>query len=590
MIKPTLLTKVLFGGLWLLLFQCHLCAQKQSWSIPVGSGKTLSFKDINPMIENLRSNLKFPLSVISDSSGIPIAILGKDDFPNYLCIQSIPYKDKILRLTNQEFDNYNVCMISDSLALITLQESETRFTFLFIVNVYTLSLYSNNSLGFLKSNGAILIKKANSLNWWLIINEFESGNFHTYEINSKNITNHSITTMGTPLIDSSFYKTISINEFNDSLEYEHFISQRRSFRHTKYAVSPARDQIGALNSEGKLVLFDFDRCSGRLCNYFLVKNDRSSSKKEDVISNMSYNNMAFSADSRFIYLSNDDTLFQCDLNKNYEFTPIFIDKKANNYLDHLYLAPDEKIYVYHSKSITGIIANDTNSKYLGIVHNPNITGFGCKYQHSGFYLQEELNYGSRTFLPDHSINDIQFSEVARTHRYTDTLYVCPTDTVRFGTFARPNIRYQWSPSDQLNSDTLATPTFTGEKTGTYRYILTVTGLPGSCWENEIASDTLWIIVREKKDTLCKHVGIEPIIPQEKLFIKVYPNPAQETVTIRCSIQGHYYLTLLDITGRKLLSFKLNLSGEHTLDVSTLPEGVYILQAGDRFSEKLVIVR
>jgi hypothetical protein len=142
--------------------------------------------------------------------------------------------------------------------------------------------------------------------------------------------------------------------------------------------------------------------------------------------------------------------------------------------------------------------------------------------------------------------------------------------------------YRWLPRTGLKNpnakQTIAKPT----QTTTY---VRSTYIPNGC---VVGTDTVFIRMIEKHVPPCTSVSRpEPVI--EKPFT-IYPNPAQKTVTIRYPVQNHYHLTLLDITGRELLSFKLNLSGEHTFDVSTLPEGVYILQAEDRLSEKLVIVR
>jgi hypothetical protein len=98
-----------------------------------------------------------------------------------------------------------------------------------------------------------------------------------------------------------------------------------------------------------------------------------------------------------------------------------------------------------------------------------------------------------------------------------------------------------------------------------------------------------VIAEQKEEHLTSRL-IQITIPPKEVDFILYPNPAQETVTIRYKVQDYRQMTLLNITGRELLSFRLNLSGEHTFDVSTLPEGIYILKADDRFSEKLVIVR
>lgn len=161
--------------------------------------------------------------------------------------------------------------------------------------------------------------------------------------------------------------------------------------------------------------------------------------------------------------------------------------------------------------------------------------------------------------------------------------ICQDDSLRIGDNQQcDTCYYRWLPRTGLTNSnakqTVAKPT----QTTTY---VRSTYIPNGC---VVGTDTVFITVIEKHVLPCTSVSRPETVP-EKIFT-IYPNPAQETITIRYPVQVHYHLTLLDITGRELLSFRLNRSGEHTFDVSTLPEGVYILKVDDHFSEKLVIVR
>jgi hypothetical protein len=68
-----------------------------------------------------------------------------------------------------------------------------------------------------------------------------------------------------------------------------------------------------------------------------------------------------------------------------------------------------------------------------------------------------------------------------------------------------------------------------------------------------------------------YTAISP--PQEGVGIRVYPNPAQERVTIELSQKEEAELVLLDITGRVVLSQKLREFTE-TVSLVHLPKGMY----------------
>lgn len=79
---------------------------------------------------------------------------------------------------------------------------------------------------------------------------------------------------------------------------------------------------------------------------------------------------------------------------------------------------------------------------------------------------------------------------------------------------------------------------------------------------------------------------------EELEIQVYPNPANDLVTIRFSEDlknRPLSLVVTDVMGRKMLS-ESNVSSSSTIDVSQWPSGVYFIQMeqdGRRFGRKIV---
>ncbi|MBR3724533.1 MAG: T9SS type A sorting domain-containing protein [Bacteroidales bacterium] len=70
----------------------------------------------------------------------------------------------------------------------------------------------------------------------------------------------------------------------------------------------------------------------------------------------------------------------------------------------------------------------------------------------------------------------------------------------------------------------------------------------------------------------KNLGIDDV---EGTTLTVYPNPARHIVSVNLP-DAHGTLTLFDVTGRQQMQ-RQTTSTEVTIDVSTLPQGVYMLQ-------------
>jgi hypothetical protein len=79
---------------------------------------------------------------------------------------------------------------------------------------------------------------------------------------------------------------------------------------------------------------------------------------------------------------------------------------------------------------------------------------------------------------------------------------------------------------------------------------------------------------------------------QNVKLKVYPNPANDKVTITWPVQGGYTWALKSLAGSKL-SFGTQLAGNATISTINLPEGMYFLEvhsAKEHKVEKVIIVR
>jgi Secretion system C-terminal sorting domain len=75
----------------------------------------------------------------------------------------------------------------------------------------------------------------------------------------------------------------------------------------------------------------------------------------------------------------------------------------------------------------------------------------------------------------------------------------------------------------------------------------------------------------------------------KLNVKIYPNPAQQVMTVDMGEMENATLTVIDVLGKTVYQ-KTALSGQNTMDVSTFSKGVYIIEIkakGIMYREKII---
>lgn len=142
-------------------------------------------------------------------------------------------------------------------------------------------------------------------------------------------------------------------------------------------------------------------------------------------------------------------------------------------------------------------------------------------------------------------------------------------TVNF-VITNPNANiYNWDFGDT------ATGTSTGSISHTYYvggdYSVAVTGCMTDCLPlNSCVSDIIDFVI---VDTVTSVL----VIPGKELGIKLYPNPAQETIALDVPEDlGTQHYQVLDISGREINSGILH-TGSNKIDVDDLANGVYSIQ-------------
>ncbi len=87
-------------------------------------------------------------------------------------------------------------------------------------------------------------------------------------------------------------------------------------------------------------------------------------------------------------------------------------------------------------------------------------------------------------------------------------------------------------------------------------------------------------------------GIEENGKENNVNLSLFPNPAMTSVTIESALlKGELNVRLINILGKELMNKKIGFSGKCTLDISAIPDGVYLLTLertdGNRFSTRFV---
>jgi len=157
--------------------------------------------------------------------------------------------------------------------------------------------------------------------------------------------------------------------------------------------SPDRTKLARIESDNGWYLFDFDAETGLLSNPVLLMEQESENF---------FRGAAFSANSRYLYVSADVDLFQFDLESEAIPESIQLVGQLNpadafpgvGSLSLQKLAPDDRIY----------ISSPGAHRYLSVINRPNCPGTLCDFQPWSIELPVS-NYAGLPNLPHFSIPD-----------------------------------------------------------------------------------------------------------------------------------------------------------------------------------------
>lgn len=302
-------------------------------------------------------------------------------------------------------------------------------------------------------------------------------------------------------------------------------------------------------------IFDFDRCTGELSNEVVIFHG----------STIYAVGLAISPNSRFLYFSARNTLYQYDLwaddiAASEEIVGIY-DGFTDPFQTSFFLAqlaPDGKIY----------ITPTNGTPYLHVIEKPNEKGLACDFRQHAVHLGSYNGTGLPN-NPNYRLGPLDGSpcDTLGINNVPKAKFRCQQDSVDYQTVSFTDLSYYepaswgWDFGDNSTSQDTS-PVHIFPIDGVYEVCLTVSNING-------------------ENTFCKtlYIGVSALnehLEDDKL-VKIYPNPASEWLVIEQNKamvqQGEF--RLFNMLGEEIKKIKIkDWSIPHQLGIGELPNGSY----------------
>ncbi len=395
------------------------------------------------------------------------------------------------------------------------------------------------------------IRHANGRDWWLIVPRYKVNQYYIY------------------LLDPTGIHLVNIQAIGPETNSQTVVSQA--------AVSPDGSKYCRFSAPGGLLVFDFDRCAGKLSNL-----NYGGSALD--IYNCNGNGLAISPNSRYLYLALCDSLFQFDLAAQDLFASrqvvqtYFGPDPLEGLMAFAQLAPDGKIYL-----VTG---NGTLNAH--IIHQPDEPGLACNAENGAIIFDTpKVSYPN---LPNFRLGPIDGSVCdslgidnmpwAHWRWQSDTVSAL-TAWFRDLSAYEPDT-WQWNFDDpasgSANASTARNPVHQFSGPGTYHVCLTISNAHGT-------------------DTFCRDLllsGVATAAPFSSDELITRPNPVQSDweILLKTPLAVSATMTLYDISGRQTAQYTLPRgTATQRIVLGDLPPGLYawVLEgAGVRLAQGKVV--
>jgi hypothetical protein len=206
--------------------------------------------------------------------------------------------------------------------------------------------------GNLRKTQMMACRHANGKDWWLLKNEGDSANVHTFLFTQDSVYDKGVQTFNQIYWDIWDGRGQSV--FNSVGNQFATVSQ------------------GIL--EGYVFIANFDRCYGTLSNPKVIQMPMGSQHHptDSTLKERKAVGLAYSPNGQFLYVISVKNIYQYDLQDNTWFHVAGLDTTAQQFTDYetAYLAPDNKIYIGNWAG---------TCKQMSRIDNPDVKGVGCNF-------------------------------------------------------------------------------------------------------------------------------------------------------------------------------------------------------------------
>jgi hypothetical protein len=212
----------------------------------------------------------------------------------------------------------------------------------------------------LEIGNIMAVRHANGRDWWVVVKRFYKDLYYSILV--------------TP---DSVYAPIVVNTDPSP---PHVMGGQAAF-------SPDGRYYASFSNGSQLRIFDFDRCNGSLSNF-----------RYKFITNGIAGSISYSPNSRFLYITKLDSLWQFDMEATDVMASQTFIARYDWYIDTIsnfqtifgwhWLAPDGKIYM----------STFNQSRYLHVINNPDLPGQACDFQQHSVLLPRLNNFTTPSYI------------------------------------------------------------------------------------------------------------------------------------------------------------------------------------------------
>jgi hypothetical protein len=193
----------------------------------------------------------------------------------------------------------------------------------------------------MENSNVLAVRHANGRDWWVVVKRFYTADFYSILVTPDSVfAPSSQTTQSPPAV----------------------VGGQACF-------SPDGKHYASFSNISQLKVYDFDRCNGILSNY-----------RGKFITNQIAGSTSFSPNSRYLYITSIDSLWQFDMQAMDVMSSQTFIAKYDGFVDSTFgnstifwwhwLAPDGKIY----------IVSGNQARILHVINNPDLPGQACNFQ------------------------------------------------------------------------------------------------------------------------------------------------------------------------------------------------------------------